>query len=100
MLGPVTGSVPVALRVIAAPSSQLAGTVMPVMVGLRFRRSSSDSTARRHRGGAWRMVRSLREANRLRSQERVATESLLGDKAGPQCKGGYCVRGAHIEPQA
>src|SRR5262245_38771263 len=70
------------------PSAGLSGTVKLVMVGARFRRSSSASTARRHRAGALRMVRGEREANRLRSQERVVMESLLPRKAAARRKKG------------
>src|SRR5262249_48694637 len=48
------------------------------------RRSSRASTAGRNRWGALRIVRGVRAANRLRSQERVVMESLLPREAGPQ----------------
>src|SRR5262249_9705679 len=85
-------------RLIAASSSCVA---VPTWIGglAGVSRTSRLSRHGRNRAGALRRVRGAREANRLRSQERVVMERLLPEKVGRRRKKGTA-RPAPSERQA
>src|SRR5262249_44333128 len=85
-----------AVRIFAI-RSVVVGPTWIVVAGVS--RSSRLSRHRRNRAGALRLVRGVREAKRLPSQERVVMESLLPENAGPRRKKGTA-RPAPTERQA